>query len=71
MKTDTTNILAGDLAPTAPLAPADQELLDEAARNATATRVPFSGGADSVWSTIRGAETAERALSRVWAAVRR
>ena len=71
MKTQDTYTPVGDLAPTAPLSPADRELLDEAARNATATRVPFSGGADSVWSTIRGAETAERALSRVWAAVRR
>jgi hypothetical protein len=71
MKTDTTNILVGDLAPTAPLAPADQEVLDEAALNATAARVPYSGGADNVWSTIRGADTAARALSRVWAAARR
>lgn len=71
MKTQNTNIVLGDLAPTAPLSPADQELLDHAARNATASRVPFSGGADSVWSTVRGAETVERALSRVWSAVRR
>jgi hypothetical protein len=71
MKTHDTYTLAGDLAPAAPLPPADQELLDEAARNATAARVPFSGGADNVWSTIRGADTAAHALSRVWAAVRR
>jgi hypothetical protein len=71
MKTQNPNIVLGDLAPTAPLSPADQVVLDEAARNATAARVPFSGGADNVWSTIRGADTAARAMSRVWSAVRR
>jgi hypothetical protein len=71
MKTQNANIVLGDLAPTAPLSPADQELLDDAARNATAARVPFSAGADNVWSTTRGADTAARALSRLWAAVRR
>ena len=65
------NALVGDLAPTEPLSPADQELLDEATRNATAARIPFSGGGDKVWSTGRGAGTAARALSRAWAAVRR
>jgi hypothetical protein len=59
------------LAPMEPLSSEDQELLDDAARNATAARVPFSGGADNVWSGRRGADTAARALSRVWAAVRR
>jgi hypothetical protein len=71
MKTQNPNIPVGDLAPTEPLSPLDQELLDEAGRNAVAARVPFSGGADKVWSTTRGAETAARALARVWAAVRR
>jgi hypothetical protein len=70
MKTQNTNILSGDLGPT-PLSPTDQELLDEAARNATASQVPFSGGADKVWSTRRGADSAARALSRVWSLVRR
>lgn len=64
------NTLASEIATTEPLSPADQELLDEAARNATAARVPFSGGADNVWSTTRGADTAGRALSRVWATLR-
>jgi hypothetical protein len=71
MNIDNSNILVGDLAPTELLSPADQELLDEATRNATAARIPFSGGADKVWSANRGADTAARALTRVWAAVRR
>jgi hypothetical protein len=71
MNTQNPNILAGDLAPTELLPSADQELLDEATRNATAARIPFSGGADKVWSANRGAHTAARALSRMWAAVRR
>jgi hypothetical protein len=33
--------------------------------------VPFSGGAERALVYTRGAETAGRALSRVWAAVRR
>jgi hypothetical protein len=70
MNTQNPNILVGDLAPTEPLSPADQALLDEATRNATAARIPFSGGADKVWSTNRGADTAARAMSRVWAALR-
>jgi len=71
MNIDNSNIVVGDLAPTEPLSPADQELLDEATRDATAARIPFSGGADKVWSTGRGADTAARALTRVWSAVRR
>jgi hypothetical protein len=71
MKTQDTNTLMGDLAPTETLSPADQELLEDASRNAAAARIPYSGGADNVWSTIRGAETAARAFSRVAAAVRR
>lgn len=71
MNTENSNILVGDLAPAEPLPPADQELLDEATRNATAARIPLSGGADKVWSTHRGADSAARALSRAWAAVRR
>jgi hypothetical protein len=67
MKTQNPNMLA----PLEPLSPEDQELLDEAARDATAAHVPFSGGADNVWSGRRGADTAARAISRVWAAVRR
>lgn len=70
MKTHNSNILVSDIVPTEPLSPADRELLDETARNATAARVPFSGGADKVWSTTRGADTAGRALYRVWAALR-
>jgi hypothetical protein len=65
------NVLFADLAGTEPLAPTDQEVLDDAARNATAARVPFSGGAERALVYTRGAETAGRALSRVWAAVRR
>jgi hypothetical protein len=70
MKTDNSNVLVGDIVRTEPLSRADREFLDEAARNVTAARVPFSGGADRVWSTIRGADTAGRALSRAWAALR-
>jgi hypothetical protein len=71
MKTQNPHNPVRDLAPTEPLSPADQELLDDATRNATAARVPFSGGADKVWSTTRGADTVARALSRVWASLRR
>jgi hypothetical protein len=71
MKTENPNIHLGDLAHTEPLSPADQELLDEATRNATAARVPFSGGADKPWSAIRGADTAAGAVSRVWGVLRR
>jgi hypothetical protein len=65
------NVLVADLGGTVSLSAADQEALDEAARNATAARVPFSGGAESALVYARGAETAGRALSRAWAAVRR
>jgi hypothetical protein len=68
--TDST-LLFADLAGTEPLSPTDQEVLDEAARNATAARVPFSGGAERALVYTRGAEVAGRALGRVWAAVRR
>jgi hypothetical protein len=66
-----TNMLSADLPGTEPLSPSDQEVLDDAARNATAARVPFSGGAERALVYTRGAETAGRALARVWAAVRR
>jgi hypothetical protein len=65
------NVLIADLGGTEPLSPADQEMLDDAARSATAARVPFSGGAERALVYTRGAEAAGRALSRVWAAVRR
>jgi hypothetical protein len=65
------NVLIADLGGTEPLSPTDQEVLDDAARNATAARVPFSGGAERALVYTRGAEIAGRALSRVWAAVRR
>jgi hypothetical protein len=65
------NVLFADLAGTEPLSPTDQEVLDDAARNATAARVPFSGGAERALVYTRGAEIAGRALARVWAAVRR
>jgi hypothetical protein len=68
--TDST-LLFADLAGTEPLSPTDQEMLDEAARNATAAQVPFSGGAERALVYTRGAEVAGRALARVWAAVRR
>jgi hypothetical protein len=71
MKTQDTNTIVGDLAPTETLSPADQELLEDAPRNAAAARIPYSGGAEKALVFHRGAETAGRALSRAWTAVRR
>jgi hypothetical protein len=71
MKTHETYTVVGDLAPTETLSPTDQELLEDASRNAAAARIPFSGGAEKALVFHRGAETAGRALSRVWTAARR
>jgi hypothetical protein len=71
MQTTDANVLFADLPGTEPLSPSDQDVLDDAARNATAARVPFSGGAERALVFTRGAETTGRALSRMWAAVRR
>jgi hypothetical protein len=71
MKTENMKMPVGDFAPNETLSYADQQLLDDAARNATTSRVPFSGGAEKALVFHRGAEAAGRALSRTWAAARR
>jgi hypothetical protein len=43
---------------------------DQTTRNSAPASVPFSGGAKGALSS-RGAESAERTLKRLWAAVRR
>jgi hypothetical protein len=43
---------------------------DEITRDSAPASVPFSGGAKGALG-VRGAESAERTLRRIWAAIRR